>query len=165
MSSDSAPAPDLREAAFRRVCGRFATGVAIATLRAPDGSPHGITVNSFTSVSLRPPLILVCIDQQAASCPFFAAQDYFAINILRDTQQELSVRFAQWPEGRFDGIKWRAGAGGAPVLEGSLAALECRKERILRAGDHQVIFGEVLNCTEMSGSPLLYFGGAYRQLA
>lgn len=165
MSSEAVPGPETQEAQFRRACGRFATGVAIATLRAADGSPHGITINSFTSVSLRPPLVLICIDRQAASREHFQTQELFAINILQATQQELSVRFAEWPEGRFEGIAWREGTGGVPVLEGSLAVFECRKQMVVPAGDHDVVFGEVLSATTADGSPLLYFGGQYRELS
>ena len=165
MSSEADPASTQREAQFRRTCGRFATGVAIATLRAADGSPHGITVNSFTSVSLRPPLVLVCIDHQAASREHFQTQEYFAINVLRTTQRDLSVRFAEWPEGRFEGVPWSPGSGGAPVLADVLAVFECRKYQLLTAGDHDLVLGEVLRCSESPGEPLLYFGGAYRQFA
>lgn len=150
---------------YRQVCSQFATGVAVATVRAADGAPHGLTVSSFTAVSIDPPLILICIDFRCTAIEHFRSSPFFAVNILTDAQQELSVVFAVKPEGRFEGVEWSPGQTGAPLLAGSLAAMECRSERVLNIGDHAVVFGEVVRARVHGGSPLLYFDRAYRVLA
>lgn len=150
--------------AFRQACSLFATGVAIATVRAQDGTPHGLTVSSFTSVSIDPPLILICID---FGCPFishFRLSTYFAVNVLRESQREMSVAFAEQPEGRFEGVDWFAGRTGAPLLRGCLATMECRAESIREAGDHAIFLGEVVHADSRAGQPLLYFNRNYRSL-
>jgi flavin reductase (DIM6/NTAB) family NADH-FMN oxidoreductase RutF len=148
---------------FRRACSQFATGVCIAT--AFDGEkPHGLTVNSFTSVSLQPPLVLFCIDKEAAIAEAFTRQAYFAVNILSDRQQALSSAFAFRMGDRFEGVAWTPGTGGAPVIEGSLAVLECRLVRVLPAGDHYILIGETLNASVREGEPLGYFRGRYARV-
>ncbi len=149
---------------FRQACSQFATGVAVATARAEDGCPHGLTVSSFTPVSIEPPLILVCIDRQCTCVGHFVASPYFAVNILTERQSDLSVAFAAKPEGRFEGIEYTSGLGGAPLLEKALASIECRRERVLEAGDHVILFGEVFHAELRGGNPLLYFQRAYRIL-
>lgn len=150
---------------FRKACAQFATGIGIVTVGGPDGTPHGLTVNSFTSVSLNPPLVLICIDYGCAVLPHLRAATFFAISILAEHQQPLSTTFAVKPEGRFEGIDWRAGLTGAPVLSGVLAILECRTWRILEAGDHAIVIGEMVHC-EWTGNakPLLYFDSNYHLL-
>lgn len=150
--------------AFRDACAQFATGVAIATVAAPDGSPHGLTVNSFTSVSLQPPLILVCIDYGCSILSYFQINSHFAINILNDAQRDLSVRFAMQPEGRFDGVEWNSGISGTPLIADCLAQFECAVDKMISAGDHTVLIGRVLKVLSDSGQPLLYFNRAYRKL-
>jgi flavin reductase (DIM6/NTAB) family NADH-FMN oxidoreductase RutF len=152
-------------ATYRQVCSQFATGVAVATVRAPDGAPHGLTVSSFTPVSIDPPLILICIDFRCTGIEHFRTGPFFAVNILTAAQRELSVIFADKPEGRFEGVEWSPGQTGAPLLAGALAVTECRLERVLNAGDHAVVFGEVVRARVHGGSPLLYFDRAYRVLA
>jgi flavin reductase (DIM6/NTAB) family NADH-FMN oxidoreductase RutF len=137
----------------------------VATVRAADGAPHGLTISSFTSVSISPPLILICIDFASQAVDHFRRGPYFAVNILTDSQRDLSVTFAEKPEGRFDGVAWQPGETGAPLLKGALAALECRVERVLDAGDHAVVFGEVVRVECREGRPLLYFNREYRVLA
>jgi flavin reductase (DIM6/NTAB) family NADH-FMN oxidoreductase RutF len=149
---------------YRQVCAQFATGVAVATVRASDGRPHGLTVSSFTAVSIDPPLILICIDFRCTAIEHFRAGPFFAINILTDAQRELSVIFAAKPEGRFDGVDWTPGETGAPLLSGTLATMECRLERVLDVGDHAVVFGEVVRARVNRGRPLLYFDRDYRAL-
>ena len=159
MSSSAADLP-----AFRQACSLFATGVAVATATAVDGTPHGLTVSSFTSVSVDPPLILICIDSQ---CPFlshFRLCTHFAVNVLGESQRELSVIFAEKPEGRFDGVEWFAGKTGVPLLAGSLARVECRASSIFEAGDHAIFIGEVEHAESSNGRPLLYFNRGYRSL-
>ena len=149
---------------YRAVCSQFATGVAVATVRAADGTPHGLTISSFTSVSINPPLILICVDFKCNVIEHFLAGLYFAINILKEEQRELSVIFAAKPESRFEGIDWEPGVTGAPVITGTLATIECRLERTVTAGDHAVIFGELIFAHVHGGSPLLYFDRDYRKL-
>src|ERR1043166_2503779 len=94
-------------ATYREVCSQFTTGVAVATVRAPDGTPHGLTVSSFTPVTIDPPLILICLDFRCTGLEHFRNGPFFAINVLTEFQRELSVVFAAKPEGRFEGIEWR----------------------------------------------------------
>jgi flavin reductase (DIM6/NTAB) family NADH-FMN oxidoreductase RutF len=157
----SSPSPE----AFRRACGRFATGVTVVTVMDRQGRPQGFTANSFTSVSLNPPLILVCVDLRARILDFLHEGSVFNINVLRATQRELSVRFATPAEDRFAGVAWSPSAAGAPRLEGALSLLECCVERVLTEGDHVIVVGRVLDVEADEGEPLVYFGGAYRALA
>ncbi|MCL4401145.1 MAG: flavin reductase family protein [Acidobacteria bacterium] len=154
---------DKRE--FCRACGQFATGVAIAAVRDVQGAPHGITVNSFTSVSLAPPLILICIAHTAGVLAHFRACEHFAVNVLNEAQQALSEHFARRGEDRFEGVEWEPGATGAPLVGGVLAAIECQRIRTEMAGDHDILIAEVVGARIHSGRPLVYFGSAYRHLA
>jgi flavin reductase (DIM6/NTAB) family NADH-FMN oxidoreductase RutF len=150
--------------AFREACALFPSGVTVATVRAQDGTPHGLTVSSFAAVSIDPPLILICIDLQ---CPFishFRQGTHFAVNVLSESQRVLSVTFAEKPEGRFEGIDWKPGESGAPLLRGCLATLECRTASIIEAGDHAIFVGETEHAHWGAGRPLLYFNREYRSL-
>src|SRR5580658_5090028 len=118
------PAPVSSEE-FRRACGRFATGVTIATVLDAESLPHGLTVSSFTSVSLAPPLVSICLGHAVSLIDTFRAATHFGINILAEEQQELSQHFARKGHDRFQGIAWAPGATGAPLIEGVLAAIEC----------------------------------------
>lgn len=149
---------------YRQVCSQFATGVAVATVRAANGTPHGLTVSSFTPVSIDPPLILICIDFRSTAIEHFRAGPFFAVNILTEAQRELSVVFAAKPEGRFEGVDWTPGHSGAPLLAGTLAVIECRLERVLDVGDHAVVFGEIVRAHVHGGRPLLYFDRDYRAM-
>lgn len=149
---------------FRRACGAFATGVCVAAVVGRDGKPHGLTVNSFTSVSLEPPLVLVCVGHKAASHGPFANAETFAVNVLGAEQQELSARFASSHPNRFEGIEWEHGELGAPVLGGALAVLECEMREKIEAGDHTVFVGLVRRAVVREGAPLIYFSGKYREL-
>jgi flavin reductase (DIM6/NTAB) family NADH-FMN oxidoreductase RutF len=149
---------------FRRACGLFATGVAVLTTRPLDGAPHGITINSFTSLSLDPPLVMVAIDRACSFLNTFESSGHYVVNILAETQRDLSVRFAELPEGRFTGVSWEPGTTGGPVIEGVLAVLECRTTQILDSGDHRVLVGEVVNVRFGEGRPLLFFNGDYNRL-
>lgn len=133
-------------------------------MTAPDGSPHGLTVSSFVSVSIRPPLILICIDHSCTILTHFYANPFFAVNVLSDSQRELSVNFATKTEGRFDGIQWFPGITGSPLLHDCLARFECRVERIVEAGDHAILVGAALDVKAFPGEPLLYFNRSYRTL-
>jgi flavin reductase (DIM6/NTAB) family NADH-FMN oxidoreductase RutF len=150
---------------FRRACGRFATGVAIAAAADSQGVPHGLTVNSFTSVSLHPPLILICLGHEVTSIEVFRAAPYFGLSILAEHQRDISDRFARKGEDRFDGLPWHPGATGAPLLNGVLAAIECRVERRIPAGDHDIFIGEMVAAHISEGEPLVYYASRYRKLA
>ncbi|MCC7274599.1 MAG: flavin reductase family protein [Alphaproteobacteria bacterium] len=151
---------------FRNVMGSFATGVAVATARDARGRPAGVTVSSFTSVSLEPPLVLFCLEWSAETWPAFRDGDHFAINILAEDQAALSVRFATMGIDRWVGVPHDAGPDGCPLLAGTLGWVVCRKEMVREGGDHAIIVGRVerLEC-DPGRSPLLHFRGAYGRFA
>src|SRR5438105_3785795 len=135
---------------FRAACGKYATGITVATVLEAAGQPHGVTVNSFTSVSLDPPIILFCLDRRAVILNHFQASRRFAINVLCEEQREISGRFARAGIDRFEGIEWTPGETGVPLLPGSLVSLECTLSQTVEAGDHLILLGEVshLSCRE-----------------
>jgi flavin reductase (DIM6/NTAB) family NADH-FMN oxidoreductase RutF len=152
--------------AFRAVLGRYATGVTIVTTRTPEGRPTGLTVNSFTSVSLEPPLVLFCLDRAAGSGPAFAASDCFAVNILAAGQASVSARFADPVAARFVNDGTTAWETGAPILPDALAALDCRVHARHEGGDHVILVGRVLRAEVLrDGPPLVYWRGTYQGLA
>ena len=166
MSSERHPgrgAPVTSEE-FRHACGRFATGVTIASVLDAKGTPHGLTVSSFTSVSLDPPLILICLGHAVTAIHHFRTATHFGINILREDQRPLSDRFARKGHDRFDGLAWQPGATGVPMLPGVLAAIECAVHRIVPMGDHDILVGEMVHAEVHEGPPLLYFASSYRKL-
>jgi flavin reductase (DIM6/NTAB) family NADH-FMN oxidoreductase RutF len=149
---------------FRRACGRFATGVTIASVLDAKGAPHGLTVNSFASVSLDPPLILVCLGHDVSVIDHFRAANNFGINVLAEDQRHLSDRFARKGHDRFDGLAWQPGETGVPLLTGVLAAMECRTSQRFTAGDHDIFVGEMVAARVADGEPLIYFASRYRGL-
>jgi flavin reductase (DIM6/NTAB) family NADH-FMN oxidoreductase RutF len=149
---------------FRRACARFATGVCVLTTSTADGRPHGLTVNSFTSLSLDPPLVMAAIARVSAYLAAFESSGFFAVNILTEEQRPLSVRFARREEGRFTGAAWNAGVTGSPVFEGTLGVIECRTVQWLDAGDHRVLVGQAVAAVVRPGRPLLYFESGYANL-
>ena len=150
--------------ALRAVLGRFATGVTIITCRDAEGRAVGLTANSFTSLSLDPPLVLWSLRQASSSLAAFQAAEHFAINVLAETQVDLSRRFAAATTDKFaDGV-WVDGHGGAPVLGGCAAVFECRTETRQIAGDHVLFIGHVLRLADLAVAPLLFQGGHYRML-
>ncbi len=149
---------------FRRVCGRFPTGVTVITVRDAEGHPHGVTISSFSSLSLDPRLVMVCLDLRSGVLGHFLESTHFAINILAEHQEEHSRRFASISESRFHGVDWREAESGVPLLDGSLAQLECRTTRWFEAGDHVVLIGEVLRAGYREGKPLVYFASNYGTL-
>jgi len=153
------------ETGFRRACGHFATGVAVATVCDAAGAPHGLTVNSFTSVSLRPPLVLVCVDYSCAILPLFRAAGHYGISVLSVEQQELSARFAKKGQDRFDGLAWTPGTTGVPLIPEALAHFECAVRQTIEAGDHAVFIAQVVRTTHREGRPLLYYGSGYQRMA
>jgi flavin reductase (DIM6/NTAB) family NADH-FMN oxidoreductase RutF len=146
---------------FRNALGRFATGIAVITTQGPDGKPVGLTANSFSAVSLEPPLILWCLGKSAASLPAFRDCGHFAVNILEVGQRALSHRFATPAKDKFAGLAWDAGLGGAPVFSGSLARFECRNVEQHDGGDHVIFVGRVERYSHADGSPLLFNAGKY----
>lgn len=146
---------------FRLACGRFTTGVCVLTARNRDGVPHGLTVNSFTSVSLDPPLVMVAIAHSSTQLAGFDDAYFFAVNILTEQQQSLSVYFATREPGRFDGIPWTPGKTGAPLLEDTLGVIECRTIQTFDAGDHRILVGEAVAAKVHEGRPLLSYQSGY----
>ncbi len=149
---------------FRHACGRFATGVTIASVMDPQGTPHGLTVSSFTSVSLEPPLILICLGHEVTSIELFRSCPHFGISVLRQDQQELSERFARKGYDRFDGLEWEPGATGVPLLKRMLATMECRVEQRITCGDHDILVGGMVHANVAEGEPLVYYASRYRGL-
>jgi flavin reductase (DIM6/NTAB) family NADH-FMN oxidoreductase RutF/pimeloyl-ACP methyl ester carboxylesterase len=161
--------PEFREGCdartFRDALGCFATGVTIITAMGSDGKPIGLTANSFTSVSLDPPLLLVCIANNAGSAPIMRDAERFAVNVLQIGQQPTSNRFAGKGEDRFAATPWEVGEFGTPVLTGSLSSFECERDALHDGGDHFILVGRVLKAMfEPRRDPLLYFRGKYRRL-
>jgi flavin reductase (DIM6/NTAB) family NADH-FMN oxidoreductase RutF len=149
---------------LRDALGCFATGVTVVTCL-HDGVPTGLTVNSFTSVSLDPPLLLVCIAKNAGSAAALTAASHFAINVLQTGQQPASIRFATRDEDRFGATPWACGEAGAPILEDSLGVFECERFAVYDGGDHHILVGRVVKASfDASLDPLLYFRGRYRRL-
>ena len=167
MSSDPEGGPEtaLTSEEFRHACGRFATGVTIASVMDSQGAPHGLTVSSFTSVSLEPPLVLICLGHRVTMIESFRAASHFGINVLKDSQQHLSERFARKGHDRFGGVPWRRGHSGVPLLEGVLAAIECRVHQRFLSGDHDILVGRMLHAHVADGAPLIHFASRYHRLA
>jgi len=149
---------------FRRACGRFATGVTIASIMDGEGIPHGLTVSSFTSVSLDPPLVLIALGHSASVMAAFRSASFFAVNVLSAGQRALSERFARQGHDRFGGLPWHAGETGVPLLDGTLAEIECSIQHRFTTGDHDLIVGEMVRAVVHEGDPLVYFRGRYHQL-
>lgn len=151
--------------AFRDTLGCFATGVCIASATGADGRPVGLTVNSFTSVSLDPPLVLFCLDNRSESLSAFLEAPGFALSILSAEQQVLSNTFARTPHAlRWDGVAAVMGQGGAPLIQGALAVLDCTRHAVHEGGDHTILVGRVLGFASQPGAPLLYYRGGYATL-
>ena len=158
----------LSSADFRRVVGNFATGITVITVEREPGQVHGMTANSFASVSLDPLLILVCIDHNARLLSFLKGQGRFGVNILKDSQQAVSEHFAQplqEPEAtKALGIHFLWTASGIPLIQDVLAHLACNVVAEYPAGDHTLFIGEVESMDFTPGEPLLYHRGRYRHL-
>lgn len=150
--------------AFRRALANFVTGVTVVTTTEDDGRPRGFTANSFTSVSLAPPLVLVCIGDTAASRAAFDRCEAFAINVLGEAQRPVSDIFASKAADKFAQVSWRPGRAGAPLIAGCLASFECAVHDRRQAGDHLLLIGEVAAFDAHDGRPLLYGQGGYLPL-
>lgn len=150
---------------FRRALGRFATGVCVITAHPAGYRPFGVTVNSFSSLSLDPPLVLWSLQKSSDTMDAFAVATQYCVNVLAEGQQALSGRFAKKGEHDLDPAEYRSGETGLPVLHGTLAAFECTIDARHDGGDHVILVGrvEAMHYPE-PGRPLLYFDGGYRQL-
>lgn len=152
------------EERFKKTMGRFNSGVTIVTTE-HEGSLLGMTVASFASLSLRPPLILVCIEKSVRSHDVLAVSGRFGVSVLAAGQEELSNRFASRIENKFEGVTYRTGGLGVPLIEGAIAQIECRTFDQLEGGDHTIFVGEVESAEFTDGAPLVYFRGGYRGIA
>jgi flavin reductase (DIM6/NTAB) family NADH-FMN oxidoreductase RutF len=151
---------DLRE--LRTALGQFATGVTVITARDGDGRPVGLTANSFTSLSLEPPLVLWCLGRRAMSLPAFRGCGWFGVNVLASHQHHLSRLFATAGADKFAGTEVKEGPSGVPLLAGALAHFVCRNVRQIEAGDHVIMIGEVEHYETHDGEPLVFHSGSYR---
>ena len=150
---------------LRDALGCFATGVTVVTCIDEIGQPVGLTANSFTALSLDPPLLLVCVAKSTASAGTFGDTRDFAVNVLQTGQQPASITFSTRVEDRFGCTEWTMGEHGAPVLLDSLSVFECRRDAVHDGGDHFILVGKVVKATFHTGlDPLLYFRGSYRRL-
>ena len=159
MSGHSTTAFDAAE--FRMALGSFATGVTIITTRAADGTPMGLTANSFNSVSLSPPLVLWSLANTSMSLAAFRAAPYWAVHVLATDQEELSARFARRGESKFAGLDIESGVGEVPLLKGCSARFQCRTAFQYEGGDHVIFLGEVLAFDRNEAAPLVFHGGRY----
>jgi flavin reductase (DIM6/NTAB) family NADH-FMN oxidoreductase RutF len=150
---------------FRNALGHFASGVTVITTWDAEGHPTGLTASAFTSVSLIPPLVLVCVDQKAQSYPALESSGRFAVNILAAGQEVISRRFAMSGGDKFDGIAWSTGAAGLPVLSDGLVAMECQTVHAYPGGDHTIFVGKVETVQVQAAEPLLYYRGKYHRLS
>ena len=151
------------EGQFRQTLSHFASGVTVVTT-ARDGQLYGMTVASFASLSLRPPLVVVCIEKNVKTHDAIAAAGKFAVSILEQSQQDISGRFASRAEDKFSGIAVRTGESGLPLIESALATLECTVADQLPGGDHTIFVGLVDHVRTREGQPLIYFRSGYSTL-
>ena len=151
---------------FRRTLGHFASGVTVITTCDRDGRPTGLTASAFTSVSLEPPLILVCVDNKAQSYPALLGGKMFAVNILGLEQEAVSRRFATTKiENKFEGVPFTLSQLGLPLIDNALAQLECATVSVHLEGDHTICVGRVEGASAGGGAPLVYFRGRYDRLS
>jgi flavin reductase (DIM6/NTAB) family NADH-FMN oxidoreductase RutF len=147
---------------YRRAMSHLAGGVVIVTTRGPDGEPNGMTATAVCSVSVKPPLVMACMNQSANTHAAVVGSSVFALNILPVTERDLAQRFASSDGDKFDGVEVEVGQTGAPLLVAALAHCDCRVERSVSAGDHTIFIGRVLQAASRSADPpLLYFRGDY----
>jgi flavin reductase (DIM6/NTAB) family NADH-FMN oxidoreductase RutF len=156
----------LEPKSFRQIMSRFATGITVVTAFDQNQTPVGITINSFTSVSLAPPLALFCLDKKAHIFPIFEQLTHFAINILAADQENVSQHFADYRHHPGPAALWDAALPEAPLVAGTLGWMLCRKAAVYEGGDHMIYLGEVmrLHISDSKIEPLVYFHSKYRQL-
>jgi flavin reductase (DIM6/NTAB) family NADH-FMN oxidoreductase RutF len=146
---------------FRNALGTYATGVTVITAAGTDGKPHGLTCNSFASVSLNPPLVLWSLGMFSQRLPVFQNASHFAVNVLGVSQQALAKKFANSSDDKFTGVEWTGGLGGAPVLKGSVANFQCRAVDRYYGGDHVIFLGAVEAYAYDRQEPLLFAHGGF----
>lgn len=154
----------LDAAAFRASLSRFTSGVTVLTTRGADGLDYGMTATAFSSLSLDPPLVLVCIAHNASMAPALATATHLAVHVLSAEQEALSRRFSAKDADRFAGLTPARGAGGVPLIDGALVRLQCRIAERHPGGDHLIIVLEVLEAEVAEGEPLVYFRGRYARV-
>lgn len=150
---------------LRNAMGLFATGVTVITTRDADGKPFGLTANAFSSLSLDPPLLLICVDKTVDCYACFDESKVFAVNVLGRAQEDLSTRFATKGIEKFEGVAFHTGESGVALLDGALVHFECTVEHAYEGGDHTIYVGRIQTLTTATGDPLLFFQGKYRSLA
>lgn len=155
---------EVDSALFRQLLGHFATGVTVVTATGPDGNPVGMTANTLASVSLRPPLISVCIDREADMHQTLQQTGAFTVNILSAGQEAISRRFAEKGSNRFDGLGFHPNRHGGVVLDGVIGYLECERVTQVPAGDHTLYIAQLVGGETFEGTPLLYYRGGYTGL-
>jgi flavin reductase ActVB len=149
---------------FRSALSRFASGVSVVTTKDAAQKPFGITVSAFCSVSLDPPLVLICIEKTTGSHHAFEQSGRFTVNILASNEVGVSEHFASLIEDKFAGIEHAVDEHGIPILQGSLATLQCRLFKTLDGGDHSIFLGEVEHVIVRDAEPLIYYKGGYRHI-
>lgn len=165
LPSYNAGSDNIPGRAFRAALGRFATGVTVLTTRTPEGRPIGVTISSFNSVSLEPPLILWSLSRHSPKLVIFRQASHYAVNVLAADQAVVSDRFAAADADPFDGLRVREGLGGVPLLEGCSAWFECRPEAEYPGGDHLIFVGRVHGFAQGEAKlPLIFHDSTYREL-
>jgi flavin reductase (DIM6/NTAB) family NADH-FMN oxidoreductase RutF len=149
---------------FRSVLGRFPSGVTVVTTKAADGSDQGMTVSAFCSLSLEPPLVLICVEKTASVHEALTRAPGFVVNVLSAKQEQIARRFSIVDIDRFEGVGFSRSGSGCAVLDDALAVIECNTSALQDGGDHTIIIGEVEAGRAETGSPLLYYRGGYAQL-
>lgn len=144
--------------------GRFPSGVTVVTTKAADGSDQGMTVSAFSSLSLDPPLILICIEKTASAHPALTTAPGFVVNILAAKQEQVARRFSIVDIDRFESVGFTRSGNGYAILDDALAVIECARFSMYEGGDHTIILGDVESARAETGTPLLYYRGGYAQL-
>lgn len=153
------------ERLLRDALGQFVTGVTVVTTRDATDRVAGVTANSFSAVSLEPPLVLFSLDRSSRSLDVFLAADHCAVNVLSSEQRELSLRFGRRGTDKWEDLHYERGSGGCPVLPRALAVFQCRIRERLEGGDHVIFLMDVLEFEQSdAGSPLVFYRGRYREL-
>lgn len=156
---------DFDQKAFRNACGMFATGITVVTTVGPEGEPVGMTVNSFTSVSLDPPLVLWNVGNHARSFALFSTTAHYAVHILHKEQEALSSHFATRGDDKFRDLNWSLGIVGSPILPDYAVCFQCTMEHVYPGGDHNILVGRVVAFEDRGNQEaLLFFRGKYRRL-
>ncbi len=150
--------------ALRNAMGNFATGITVVTAINENGEPQGMTANSFSSVSLEPPLISWCVGKDSRLFELFGKTNHFAVHILHSGQQAVSQLFAGPEENKFDQLSWCPGINGVPLLDDCASVFQCEMEHRYPGGDHTILVGRVLDFTSMPMPPLIFHGGQYQEL-